>query len=142
MAIKILISALGLIYTYVAIKIIIKIYKDTKRADEIFEQLIMELVWSQHRQENIEALEQQRQEILPKHCIVPSGDYVATAGMPKHGKRVDRASELDAGFRQHELVCPECSAKVTYYVGDNEDLWDAEELNYCPNCRSKMEVKE
>lgn len=59
MTIKILIFILGLIYVCVAIKIIIKIYKDTKRADEIIEQLIMELVWSQHRQENVEALEQE-----------------------------------------------------------------------------------
>ena len=59
MAIKILISALCLIYVYVAIKTIIKIHKDTKRADEILEQLIMELVWSQQRQESIEVLEQE-----------------------------------------------------------------------------------
>ena len=59
MAIKILISALCLIYVYVAIKTIIKIHKDTKRADEIFEQLIMELVWSQQRPEGIEALEKE-----------------------------------------------------------------------------------
>ena len=60
MAIKILISALCLIYTYVAIKTIIQIHKDTKIADEILEQLIMELVWSQQRQESIEALEQEQ----------------------------------------------------------------------------------
>lgn len=87
MAIKILIFILGLIYVCVAIKIIIKIYKDTKRADEIFEQLIMELVWSQHRQENIEALEQQRQEILPKHCIVPPSDASSSAKPYKIGYR-------------------------------------------------------
>lgn len=120
MMIKILMLVLCLIYTYATIKTIIKIYKDMKREDEIIEQLIMKLVWSQHRQENIKALGQE----------------------PKYEKRVDRTSELDAGFRQHELVCPECSAKVTYYVGDNEDLWDVEELNCCPNCGSKMEVKE
>lgn len=59
MTIKILISALCLIYVYVAIKTIIKIHKDTKRADEILEQLIMEL-------ESIEALEQEQ--ILCKDC--------------------------------------------------------------------------
>ena len=52
MTIKILISALCLIYVYVAIKTIIKIHKDTQRADEKLEQLIMEL-------ESIEALEQE-----------------------------------------------------------------------------------
>ena len=87
MAIKILISALFLIYIYVAIKTIIKIYKDTKRADEILEQLIMELVWSQQRQESIEALEQQRQEILPKHCIVPPSDASSSAKPYKIGYR-------------------------------------------------------
>ena len=66
MTIKILISALCLIYVYVAIKTIIKIHKDTKRADEILEQLIMELVWSQPRQESIEALE--HQQILCEDC--------------------------------------------------------------------------
>ena len=66
MTIKILISALCLIYVYVAIKTIIKIHKDTKRADEILEQLIMELAWSQQRQESIEALEQEQ--ILCKDC--------------------------------------------------------------------------
>lgn len=66
MTIKILISALCIIYVYVAIKTIIKIYKDTKRADEILEQLIMELVWSQQRQESIEALEQEQ--ILCEDC--------------------------------------------------------------------------
>ena len=66
MTIKILISVLCLIYIYVTVKTIIQINKDTKRADEMVEQLIMELVWLQQRQESIEALE--HQQILCEDC--------------------------------------------------------------------------
>ena len=59
MTIKILISALCLIYIYVVVIIIIQINKNMKREDEIIEQLIMELVWSQQRQESIEVLKQE-----------------------------------------------------------------------------------
>lgn len=129
MTIKILIFVLCLIiYVYVVIKIIIKIYKGMKREDEIIEQLIMELVWSQQRQENIEVLEQQRQEILPKHCIVPSGDYVATAGMPNRGKWVDVS---ERGSWSIKNACDQCG-EVVFQPN----------YNYCPNCGVKMEVEE
>ena len=68
----------------------------------------------------IEALQQQRQEILPKHCIVPSGDYVATAGVPKRGKwiEIDEYSE-----------CSCCGAE------------SCGETPFCPYCGARMKLK-
>ena len=98
MTIKILISALCLMYIYVAIKTIIRIHKDTKRADEILEQLTMELVWSQQRQESIEALEQQ----------------------PKRGKWLNylkeglkwKCSECGSKYTTPWHYCPNCGARM------------------------------
>lgn len=65
----------------------------------------------------IEALQQQRQEILPKHCIVPSGDYVATAGVPKRGKwiEIDEYSECSCCGAEscgETPFCPYCGARM------------------------------
>ena len=61
---------------------------------------------------------------------------------PKRGKWVDRASELDAGFRRHDFVCSECTRAANYFVGGSEDWWDMEKPKYCPNCGARMESEE
>lgn len=99
MTIKILISALCLLYVYVAIKTIIKIHKDTKRADEIIEQLIMELVWSQHRQENVETLEQKSKQGKWVQAKDIEKEYAVCTNCKHHGEFY-----MD--------YCPNCGAKM------------------------------
>ena len=89
----------------------------------------------------IEALQQQRKAILPKHCIVPSGDYAATAGMPKRGKWIlgkeisrEYIGDICVGVEYDGWQCSSCKTKVEKPYKPN---W-----NYCPNCGAKMEVEE
>ena len=86
----------------------------------------------------IVALHQQRQEILPKHCIVPSGDCVATAGMPKHGKWIlgkevsrEYIGDVCVGIEYDGWHCSSCKIKIEEPY---KPSW-----NYCPNCGARME---
>lgn len=73
------------------------------------------------------------QERLPKHCIVPSGDYVATAGVPKRGKWVE-----DGCYPYY--VCNKCGQMC----GTQSNGVEVEPLftNFCPNCGARMESDE
>ena len=62
----------------------------------------------------------------------------APSVVPKRGKWIDRASELDAGLGRHNFVCSECAHTAWYFVGGSEDWWDIRKPNYCPNCGADM----
>ena len=98
MTIKILISALCLIYIYVIVKAIIQINKNTKREDEIIELLIMELVWSQQMQESIEALEQVPKRGKWEHYL-------------KEGLKW-KCSECGSRYTIPWSYCPNCGARM------------------------------
>lgn len=71
------------------------------------------------------------QERLPKHCIVPSGDYVATAGVPKLPKRGKWVDVSERGSWSIKNACDQCGEMVFQ-----------PNYNYCPNCGARMEGSE
>ena len=74
---------------------------------------------------------------IPKDCplvSVPTGDYVATAGVPKRGKwRKRKIKEHQFIQNGYELYyCSECYKNYSNTVG-------VEGFDYCPNCGARME---